>query len=189
MDFKSLTDDELIHRFSTEGETAYVGELFKRYKHLVFGVCMKYLKDEEESKDAVMQIFERLFTDLKKHKVSYFKGWLYRVAKNYCLMQLRGNRHTVLREAEWEKLSADGMEYEIEIHLDGESSHEEELKWMEKGIEQLNEEQRLCIKLFYLENKCYEEVSQITGFDMNKVKSYIQNGKRNLKIYMNSKYE
>jgi len=189
MDFKSLTDDELIYRYSTEGETAYIGELFKRYKHLVFGVCMKYLKDEDASKDAVMQIFERLFTDLKRHKVSYFKGWLYSVAKNYCLMKLRSNHYTVLREADWEKLSADGMEYELEIHLDEAAGHEEELNRMEKGIEQLNGDQRVCIKLFYLENKCYEEVSQITGFDMKKVKSYIQNGKRNLKIYMTSKYE
>ena len=100
-----------------------------------------------------------------------------------------GNHHTVLREDEWEKVSADGMENEVEIHLNGEADREDKLQLMEKGIEQLNEEQRQCIKLFYLENKCYEEVSQITGFDMNKVKSYIQNGKRNLKIYMESKYE
>src|SRR4051812_20447534 len=110
MDLKSLTDDELLRCFNTEGETACVGELFKRYKHLVYGVCMKYLKDEEESKDALMQIFEKLFIDLKKHEVTYFKSWLYRVAKNHCLMKFRANHHAELREDEWKKVSADGME-------------------------------------------------------------------------------
>src|ERR1700733_1245417 len=123
MDYKSLSDDELLRRFNAEGNKACVGELFRRYKHLVYGVCMKYLKDEEESKDALMQIFEKLFTDLKKHEVTYFKSWLYSVARNHCLMKLRDNHHVVLREDEWKKVSEDGMETELEIHLDGEAGH------------------------------------------------------------------
>jgi RNA polymerase sigma-70 factor (ECF subfamily) len=55
---------------------------------------------------------------------------------------------------------------------------------LEKCIETLGDEQKQCVKLFYLQEKCYKEITESTGFDMNKVKSYIQNGKRNLKICM-----
>jgi RNA polymerase sigma factor (sigma-70 family) len=181
-DLKSLTDDELLRHFKNDGEPVFVGELFKRYKHLVFGVCMKYLKDEDESKDAVMDIFEKLFKELKKSEVVNFKSWLFKVSVNHCLMMLRRKQPVFVREQN--NLSEQSMESGLEIHLDGEMEVEDNIQLMEKGIEHLNDEQSVCIKLFYLEKKCYAEISEITGYDVNKVKSHLQNGKRNLRIYM-----
>ena len=146
--------------------------------HLVYGVCMKYFRDEDDSKDAVMQIFEKLLLDLKKHEVQNFKGWLHTVAKNYCLMQLRKkNPETPLTD----NLI---VENEIVLHRDEEQHLEERLTLMEEAIAQLNEQQKICVELFYLKEKCYKEISELTGYTMNDVKSFIQNGKRNLKIYM-----
>jgi RNA polymerase sigma-70 factor (ECF subfamily) len=145
--------------------------------HLVYGVCLKYLKDEEASKDAVMQIFEQLIGKLKVHQVSNFKSWLYMLARNYCLMELRSsNKHEVVH------LEDDVMEKEAFVHLDIEDNRENTLTVMEKCMEKLPAEQKETIKLFYLEQRCYRDVADITGYDLNKVKSYIQNGKRNLKI-------
>lgn len=139
---------------------------------------MKYLKDEDDSKDAVMQIFEKLLIDLKRHEVQNFKSWLHTVAKNYCLMQLRKkNPETPL---------TDNLVVEKENFLHREEGHEleERLTLMEEAIGQLNEQQKICVELFYLKEKCYQEISDQTGYTMNEVKSFIQNGKRNLKIYM-----
>jgi len=156
-----------------------LGELYKRYMPLVYGVCLKYLKDREESKDAVMQVFERLITLLKEHEVTHFKSWLYVTSRNHCLMHLRTRKGK-----QFEEISPEHMETDTLAHLVEEGEMESNLSKLEHCIDQLVAEQKQCVKLFYLQQKCYREIVQQTGFDDNKVKSYIQNGRRNLKICM-----
>ena len=149
--------------------------------YLIFGLCLKYLKDTAKSEDAVMQIFESLIKKLRVHKVDNFKSWLYTVARNHCLMQLRSEGKS--KEVPFDESF---MENDQLAHPDV-NQHEKEAKLqrMEECIDQLNEEQRICIRLFYLEEKCYKDITEITSFSLNQVKSYIQNGKRNLKNCMN----
>ena len=158
-----------------------MGFLFQRYMDLLFGVCLKYLKDSESAKDAVMQIFEELVQKLQKHEVDNFKGWLYMLAKNYCLMQLRTPRNLKTME-----FKGDFMQSEEEVHLNGIMQKEENFKQLEKCMQTLSAEQKMTVELFYLQNKCYKEISDETGIEWNKVRSYIQNGRRNLKICMDN---
>ena len=178
-DYKNLSDEELLSLFKNSGELGIVGELYNRYMALTFGVCLKYLRDGEESRDAVMQIFERLMGSLKEHSISNFKGWLYVTARNHCLMQLRAKKGK-----NFEEISPFIMESDAEMHLQDGPEIESNLIKLERCIEQLGNEQKQCVQLFYLQHKCYREITHATGFDLNKVKSYIQNGKRNLKICM-----
>ena len=181
---KEMNDQELIERFRRSRDREVIGELFKRYGTLVFGVCMKYLKNPEESQDALMLVFEKLMTELHEHEVKNFKSWLHVVAKNHCLMHLRKQKSVDKRRVEYEKSETPVVEFAPDVHLNGVDLKEQQLQQLEKGIEQLSDEQRTCIKLFFLEKKCYQEVSDITGYSMKQVKSYLQNGKRKLKIYM-----
>ena len=158
--------------------------LFQRYMELLFGVCFKYLKDSESAKDAVMQIFEELVQKLNRHEVDNFKSWLYTLAKNYCLMQLRTPKNLKTTE-----LKGDFMQSEEEVHLNGIMQKEENFKQLERCMQTLSAEQKLTVELFYLQNKCYKEISDETGIEWNKVRSYIQNGRRNLKICMEKKME
>jgi RNA polymerase sigma factor (sigma-70 family) len=177
--YKGLDDEELVDLYKKSGDLAIVGELYNRYTSLTFGVCLKYLKDREESKDAVMQIFEKLIVSLKDHQISQFKGWLYVTARNHCLMQLRAGKNK-----KFEEISPFLMESGEDVHLQEGPEIESNLSKLEGCIEALPEEQKRCVQLFYLEKKCYKEITETTGYDLNKVKSYIQNGKRNLKICM-----
>ena len=163
----------------------YLSTLYQRYMDLVFGVCLKYFKDAERSKDAVMDIFEELNTKLRLHEVDNFKGWLHVLARNYCLMQLRSPRNMKTTE-----FNANFMQSEGNTHLNGEAV-EKEMNFvkMEQCLETLPREQKEIVRLFYLENKCYNEIAAITGFEWNKVRSYIQNGRRNLKICMENSQE
>lgn len=157
--------------------------LYQRYMELVFGVCLKYFKDGERSKDAVMDIYEELCKKLKLHEVDHFKGWLQVLARNYCLMQLRSPRNLKTTE-----FNADFMQSNQTTHLEnGLLEKEENYKKLEECMEQLTLEQKQSIALFFIEKKCYNEIADITGFDWSKVRSYIQNGKRNLKICMEEK--
>jgi RNA polymerase sigma-70 factor (ECF subfamily) len=174
-----LTDLELIKQYKLDGENEWIGILFSRYTSLVYGVCVKYLKNRDEAKDAVMQLFEKLLTTLKEHEVEHFKSWLYITARNHCLMKLRAQKGKYTEE-----ISPFIMETSAEVHLEEQQLLESNLSKLENCIEKLGYEQKDCVKLFYLQEKCYQEVSEITGFEMSKVKSYIQNGKRNLKICM-----
>ena len=179
--FKPSTSDdlELIKEYKASGDIEILGQLFSRYTSLVLGVCLKYLKDREEAKDAAMQIFENLIQDLKDHDVENFKGWLYVITRNHCLMYLRAGKGKFRQE-----LSPELMESELVLHPEEEPEMEQNLGKLEKCIERLVEEQKWCVQLFFLKEKCYKEITSLTGFDLNKVKSYIQNGKRNLKICM-----
>ena len=183
-DIKSLSDAELVNRFRETGDNICIGELFTRYRHLVFGVCMKYLADEDESQDVQMQVFEKLLRDLQRHNVEQFKGLLYTVTKNECLMYLRSRKSKLANQQELKKDLSGLMESEISLHPEGVSDTELQLREMEDSLDGLGENQRRCLELFYLEMKCYREVSELTGFSLNEVKSFIQNGKRNLKILM-----
>jgi RNA polymerase sigma-70 factor (ECF subfamily) len=177
--YKNLTDEELVALYRKSEALEIVGELYNRYTGLVFGVCLKYLKDREEGKDAVMQIFEKLIVLLKTHEIMQFKGWLYVTARNHCLMQIRAGKGK-----KFEEISPFLMDNGGEMHLLEGPETEEDLTKLERCIERLGDEQKQCVRLFYLEEKCYKEITEATGFDLNKVKSYIQNGKRNLKICM-----
>jgi RNA polymerase sigma-70 factor (ECF subfamily) len=185
----TATDLELIASYRQSGDNVFVGELYKRYSHLVFGVCMKYLKDEDDSKDAVMLIFEKLLEDLKKYQVDNFKSWLHTTAKNHCLMKLRSVKSVFLKTEELKKDYPVVMETDYEPHLDNDNVNEVYLSHLGNAVEQLNDEQRICIEMFYLNGKCYQEVAETTGYSMKQVKSFIQNGKRNLKIIIQSNYE
>lgn len=148
---------------------------------------MKYLKNEEDAQDASIQIFEKLLIDLKKHDIQLFKAWLHMVCKNYCLMQLRSASSKLKRNKEMQKDMLAVMESHEELHLTIENKKEIQLTHMEECLKGLNEEQKLCVELFYLQEKSYVEVASMTNFSMNNVKSYIQNGKRNLKNCIESR--
>ncbi|MEN9521848.1 MAG: hypothetical protein RL065_225 [Bacteroidota bacterium] len=178
-----LSDAELVLQYKQSGDDAFFVELYQRYTHLVLGTCIKYLKSEAAGKDAVMDIFEKLLTDLKKHDVQHFKSWLYMVSKNHCLMQLRKKGDNFV-PIDLIKTSSDGfVETSEQMHLNLQSKDAEEKKLYE-ALNQLNDEQKICVEMFYLNNKCYQDIADTTGFTLNQVKSYIQNGKRNLKIYL-----
>ncbi|MNS81957.1 ECF RNA polymerase sigma factor SigR [compost metagenome] len=179
---KPKDDSELLALYRRTGDVAHLGELYGRYMELIFAVCFKYLKNEEESKDAVMHIFEKITRDLLHQHVTNWKSWIHVVAKNYCLMQLRSKKYHVEQSMVALKDDDDDMEFVSDEHHNGINDKELTLQAMEKCIHQLPEEQKICIDLFYLKQKSYKEIVDITGYDTSKVKSYIQNGKRNLKI-------
>jgi len=147
---------------------------------LVYGVCLKYLKNEEEAKDAVLQIFENLLTDLKKHEIANFKSWLHSVARNHSLMFLRKQQTQLKRVNEYEATYQHEETFAAPFAVHEKEENEIMLTKLEEAMTGLKKEQRVCIELFFLKEKCYNEVADITGYDIKKVKSYIQNGKRNL---------
>ncbi|QEC51450.1 RNA polymerase sigma-70 factor (ECF subfamily) [Anseongella ginsenosidimutans] len=182
---KTLSDEELAAHYRKNGDMILLGELYGRHMEMVFAVCFKYLKDEEASKDAVMQLFEKLSGDLRRHEVSNFKGWLHQVTRNYCLMHLRSaqNKFRENMVSIENELSGD-VETTAFLHPDNGEILENQLRKVEAGIGQLPPEQQQCVRLFYLDQKCYKDIAEMTGYELKKVKSYIQNGKRNLKLFM-----
>lgn len=171
-------DMKLLEQYQRTGDTAVLGELYRGYMSLVYGVCLKYLKDRERSKDAVMDIFESLVTKLRDQEVTNFKGWLYTVSRNHCLM--------ILRSAAWkreqENKPVSVMEFTLPAHHENGRLPESDIEALKKCIGRLKDEQKECVSLFYLEELSYKEITERTQFDLKKVKSHIQNGKRNLKI-------
>ncbi len=179
--YNNYSDNELINIFLETGDNLIVGILYQRYGHLVLGLCIKYLKNKDDAKDAALQIFENLIHDLKKHKITFFKSWLYVYSKNFCLMILRKQQSHLKKELDLKETIHLVMDFSDVEHL---QEKEKQIVLMETAISLLNQEQKTCIDLFYLKNKSYNQIIEITGYSHNDVKSYIQNGKRNLKLKM-----
>jgi len=174
-----LSDAELLEIYQQDLQQETLAQLFLRYHELVYGTCIKYLGDQETAKDAVMNIYQELVEKVKLHSIDNFKSWLYVVTKNHCLMQIRKNKKSTTVD-----LDSQVMQSEDFSHLESVFEKERQLEKLSGCMEKLAEEQRRTVRLFYLENKCYNEITVITGFDWNKVRSLVQNGRRNLKICM-----
>ena len=175
-----ITDFEILELYYQQKDNDLLGVLLQRYTLLLFGTCLKYLKNEAEARDAVQQVFLKSLAEIPKYRITYFKSWIYMVTKNHCLMLLR-NKNIIL-ELDNFSVADEDPNSKIELQL-----KEEQLNILEASIEQLNEGQKECIQLFYLQKKSYQEVCEKTGFTLLQVKSFIQNGKRNLKILMEKK--
>lgn len=184
---KESDDPALIKQYLSTGDLYFLGVLYERYMHLVYGLCLKYLKDREKSRDAVMQIFEELANKVKHHEIRNFKSWLYVMARNHCLMQLRSEKTERDQAEKYAAEQKDFMESQFLLHPDNEASVEEDIEALKVCIDQLKNEQQTCIRLFYIDEYCYAEIAKMTGFSLKKVKSYIQNGRRNLKICLEEK--
>lgn len=178
------SDQDLVTKFRNSHDNAYIGELFQRYTHLVYGLSLKYLKNETDSQDAVMEVFEKIIVELKRHKVENFKSWLYSVTKNHCFMKLRKSKTNILHVENFDKFKLDFMESDPLTHLENGQADEAFREKLISSLNKLKDEQRKCIELFYFENQSYQEIVAITGYDIKKVKSYLQNAKRNLKLYL-----
>ncbi len=181
--YSQTSDQELLDRYYTSQDNQWLGILLERYTLLLLGVCMKYLKNEEEAKDSVQQVFLKTITELHKYRVEYFKSWLYMVAKNHCLMKLRDKQSKQPAELKEQMAVVTEEENSKAIHIE----KERQLELMTESLGELNKEQKQCVTLFYLEKKSYQEISLDTGFTLMQVKSYIQNGKRNLKLLLEEK--
>ncbi len=177
-----IDDKELLNRFYSDHNNDWLGELLPRYTLLLFGVCMKYLKNEEDARDCVQQIFLKAINELHKYKVEYFKSWIYMIAKNHCLMKLRDKGRYPVEITERMAATPDTIE-DKNLLMEKDNT----LTGMQSALQQLNREQQQCIILFYLEKRSYIEIAAQTGYSMMQVKSNIQNGKRNLRLLLEKK--
>jgi len=171
-------DEDLLARYQSSGEARYLGVLYERYMPMVYGVCLKILRDPGKSEDAVMSIYEELVRKAKEHQVESFRGWLYVLARNYCLMEWRkNNRRPTDYHAPEDMVHYDAVEAAFEVELPG-----AEDKSLEKCLEKLPDNQKTSVRMFYLEEKSYKEIAGLLAEEIGKIRSYIQNGRRNLKI-------
>ncbi len=178
--YKLLSDEDLVYEYNERPSREVIQILYERYGHLVLGLCIKYMKQVENAEDTCSLIFEKLPDLILKHEIRYFKSWLYQVSKNECLMKLRKkNPHqTEINES---------LLHVDDTLLIEKKEKEKEIDKMERAILDLKEDQKMCVTLFYLEDKSYQEISMALSMSINAVKSNIQNGKRNLKILMEAK--
>lgn len=174
-------------QYRESGDLEVLGALYERYMHLVYGVCLKYLEDRDSARDAVSAIFEKLITDLPKHEVENFKSWLYVLTKNFCLMKIRADKSLQQKQDAWQKDQETFVESQTDLHpIDEENSSLNKI--LMECIDRLKDEQQRCIRRFYLEERSYREIAAELKLEEKKVKSYIQNGKRNLKICIESRH-
>lgn len=182
--YANYSEQELLDRFYADGDKEWLGALLERYTLLLLGVCMKYLRQEDAARDAVQQIFLKAITEMEKYRVEYVKSWLYMIARNHCLMQFRDKNRFPVPVSDRLPVEEDRENRLMEVR-----EKEKMLTFMHEELAHLSDEQRQCVTLFYLEKKTYQEVATQTGYSLGQVKSFIQNGKRNLRLMIQRKLQ
>ena len=186
LQISSLNDEELLQLYKSGRDKKVLGELFKKHALMVFSVSMKYLKNEDDAHDAVMNIFEKLLLELHEHEPVNLKAWLYTLTKNHCLMLLRKPAKEII--SNFQENEEGFMELDQVLHLSDDAAEKEaQLSLLERVLPELKLQQKLCIELFYLKGLSYEQIAEQEKLSINEVKSAIQNGKRNLKIILTKK--
>ena len=178
------SDDELLKHFVKNLDQELLGQLYSRYVPLVYGLCLKYLQQIEDAEDAVINIYEELNRKVGNYRIENFKAWLYSFAKNHCLQILRKQKERIFEEMDTFVMESDEFEHLIDVN-----ENEEKMEALNHCLNKLPKEQRQCIIHFFFDDFSYADIVDKTGFVLNKVKSYIQNGKRNLKICILKKNE
>lgn len=183
--YKHCSDEELLQLYATHHDAACLGELLQRYTLLLLGVCLKYLKQQDEAKDAVQQVFAKVIQEINRYKVTHFKSWIYTIARNHCLYILR-QQAPVVPDTHLENMAGEDEGNWLEAL---QRAHQKEtlLQWLEAAVAQLPPHQQQCVMLFYLQKQSYRQISEATGYTAMQVKSFIQNGKRNIKLMMDAK--
>jgi RNA polymerase sigma-70 factor (ECF subfamily) len=177
----------LIEKYQEKGDTAILSNLFIKYNPLIIGVCMKYLKDLDLSKDLSMEIYEKLIIELRTQNIDNFKSWLYVIVKNHCLMYLRKEKKNQADLDEFEKNSMDLMENHMDWHPFNESQEGIQRMVLQQCLKRLSDEQKISVNMFYLDGKTYDDISNFMNIEVKSVKSFLQNGRRNLKICLERK--
>lgn len=176
-----IAESELIDRYQSSGDQQWLSQLFVPYMELLYGVALKYLKQKSDAEDLVMDVYELVGRKLKTHEVKDFRPWLYVVAKNCCFDRLRKASSRQKKEN-----TAHDMYSETIFHPDN-VKKENQLNKLEDCVEKLNKEQKTCVTAFYYQSMTYEQIAEHYSLSWNTVRSSIQNGRRKLKICMDSK--
>lgn len=176
------SDEELVALYKKGGDTMYLGTLYERYTELVYGVCLKILKNETEAQDAFMTAFEKLLVKVKTQDIKSFRPWLHVLVKHHCLEILRKQKRHLTVSYETEFMQSEEME-----HPFSEDPSVEREKALASCLETLNVEQKECVQLFYYQGKTYKEIAVLKDEVVGKIRSYIQNGRRNLKMCIEKK--
>jgi len=177
------SDEELLKHYKQSGNKELFADLFKKHVTVVYGTCLFYLQDKDEAQDATMQLFEKLLLDINNREIDNFKGWLSFVVRNHCISLIRKNKSQSKNIKSYYEFEYEGPHYEQEEKINS-VSDDILLKKMKDSLPKLKENQRICVELFYLKNKSYQDIANETNFSLNEIKSYIQNGKRNLKLFL-----
>ena len=183
---EQYSDATLLDLYKKNKDTKWLGFLFERYALLVFGVCMKYLKQVNDAQDATQQVFEKAFSEIQKYEVVYFKSWIYSIAKNHCLMQLRGKGHQPVLLESFPEDMLERTDSQTSL-IQNENWLEQQSAELNQALQEISHDQKICIELFYFQKLSYKEIEQKTGYSFQQVKSHIQNGKRNLRIILEQK--
>jgi RNA polymerase sigma-70 factor (ECF subfamily) len=175
------SDEELLKHYKQSGNKELFADLFKKHVTVVYGTCLFYLQDKDEAQDATMQLFEKLMLDINNREIDNFKGWLSFVVRNHCISLIRKNKSQTKNIKSYYEFEYNAPDYEQEEKINS-VSDDVLLENMKECLPKLKENQRICVELFYLKNKSYQDIANETNFSLNEIKSYIQNGKRNLKL-------
>jgi RNA polymerase sigma-70 factor (ECF subfamily) len=177
------SDEELLKHYKESGNKELFADLFKKHVSVVYGTCLFYLQDKAEAQDATMQLFERLMLDINNREIDNFKGWLSFVVRNHCISLIRKNKSYQKNMKSYGNFEYEYTAYETEEKIQA-VSDDMMIEHMKLSLPKLKEGQRICVELFYLQNKSYQDIASETNYTLNEIKSYIQNGKRNLKLLL-----
>lgn len=191
LDAADLPDQDVVAEAIGNHQWAF-RELVRRYERPVFSLIYRMVRDRELAEDLAQDTFVKVFNALPSYKPKYkFSSWIFKIANNATIDHLR-RKHpdTLSLEGAPHATSADAREATALQLADAGESPLDEVEAREIGdriaaaIGQLRPEYRSCILLRHVEDKSYEEVSEILGLPLGTVKTYIHRARHELRAIL-----
>ena len=173
-------ESSLLLKYLKTNDLSYLLELYRPYMHLVYGLAFKYVKDPKQSQEIVYCIFKKLIKDIKRQEVRVFGNWLYNLSLDFC-KQWRDRGRT---ESDQIVALGGSTQTPVEFYDDkDDDSFEEEISSMEDEVMRIKSQQEKCSQLFFKEQRCFQEIADITGWEVSEIKYHVKNAKRKTNIY------
>ncbi|HET7839668.1 MAG TPA: sigma-70 family RNA polymerase sigma factor [Rectinemataceae bacterium] len=165
-----------------EGDREAFSILVQRHGRRVQRIGFSFFRDEDEAADFTQDVFVKAYVALGSFKGrSQFSTWLLRIAYNTAINAKKRRREQLRLECEDEPTGGLGTD---EAHL-----REESARAVREAVAALPPRQGICLELFFFYNLKYSEISEVTGFPVNTIKSHVFRAKRQLRERLEGKLE
>lgn len=167
--------DEILVKKIIQGNTNHFNYIIEKYQQRIFSMGMRFFKNENDACDFVQEVFIKAYQNLASYKKkAAFRFWLIKIAYNHGINKVKKNQNIKKREQVLDNSIA--SEYNIEmIQMKSEAE-----KTLFDAIEKLPQKYRQCLDFYFFVGLTYNEISDITGFPVNTIKSHVYRAKQAL---------
>jgi len=176
-------NDDLFHVDAVKkGNVQAFSFLVEKYQKMVYTLALKLMKKPEEAEELAQDTFVKAFQKIDSYEgKSKFSTWLYTIAYNSCISELR-KRRIEFKSLDDRQVTEDDEQKMVDYYR--ETKKEDQEKYLNLALEKLPEDDQVLLTLYYYENQSMDEISVITGLTVSNIKVKIHRARKRMQLFL-----